>query len=37
MSEEIFKQGKIIAQHDVENENLRKEENEKVKKEENEK
>ena len=44
MSEEIFKEEKIITQHDVENkqlkeenEKVRKEENEKVKKEENEK
>ena len=44
MSEEIFKEEKIITQHDVENkqlkeenEKLRKEENEKLRKEENEK
>ena len=32
MSEEIFKEGKIFTQHDVENEQL-KEENEKLRKE----
>ena len=32
-SEEIFKEEKIITQHDVENKQLRKEENEKLKKE----
>ena len=44
MSEKIFKEEKIITQHDVENkqlkeenEKLRKEENEKLRKEENEK
>ena len=36
MSEEIFKEEKIITQHDVENKQL-KEENEKLRKEENEK
>ena len=36
MSEEIFKEEKIITQHDVENKQL-KEENEKRRKEENEK
>ena len=37
MSEEIFKEEKILTQHDVENEKLRKEENEKLRNEENEK
>ena len=44
MSEEIFKEEKVLTQHDVENkqlkkenEKVRKEENEKVRKEENEK
>ena len=37
MSEEIFKEEKIITQHDVENRQLRVEENEKLRKEENEK
>ena len=37
MSEEIFKEEKVSAQHYLKNEKLRKEENEKVRKEENEK
>ena len=37
MSEEIFKEEKIITQYDVENEILRKEESDKLRKEENEK
>ena len=36
ISEEIFKEGNIFTQHDVENKQL-KEENEKLRKEENEK
>ena len=36
MSKEIFKEEKILTQHDVENKQL-KEENEKLRKEENEK
>ena len=37
MSEEIFKEEKVFAQHDVENKQLRKEENKKLRKEEREK
>ena len=33
MSEKVFKEEKIITQHDVENQQLRKEENEKLRKE----